>query len=78
MHLTYKIHYACSWYIHGANSHSCVSSCSQESDCVYWDKDKKTFGDFEVLVTSTDTSPTFIVRNMLIRHVKVTRQQPTL
>lgn len=53
-----------------------VSSCSQESDCAYWGKDKKTFGDFEVEVVSTDITPTFICRDMLIRHVKVT-QEPT-
>uniref|UniRef100_A0A8C9XHV9 Receptor-type tyrosine-protein phosphatase C n=1 Tax=Sander lucioperca TaxID=283035 RepID=A0A8C9XHV9_SANLU len=56
-----------------------LSDCKegdQESDCVYWDKDKKTFGDFEVEVASTDTSPTFISRNMLIRHVKVTQHRP--
>ncbi|XP_056234765.1 receptor-type tyrosine-protein phosphatase C isoform X2 [Seriola aureovittata] len=50
-----------------------LSDCNegdQESDCVYWGKDKKTFGDFEVEVVSTDTTPTFISRDMLIRHVK--------
>ncbi|XP_071342220.1 receptor-type tyrosine-protein phosphatase C isoform X2 [Trachinotus anak] len=50
-----------------------LSDCSegdQDSDCVYWGKDKKTFGDFEVEVVSTDTTPAFISRNMLIRHVK--------
>lgn len=39
---------------------------------MYWDKEKKTFGDIEVEVTGTDTSPTFTSRSMLIRHVKVT------
>uniref|UniRef100_A0A8C3AVG1 Receptor-type tyrosine-protein phosphatase C n=1 Tax=Cyclopterus lumpus TaxID=8103 RepID=A0A8C3AVG1_CYCLU len=56
-----------------------LSDCSEgdkESDCVYWGKDKKTFGDFEVELASTDTSPTFISRNMLIRHVKVTQHRP--
>ncbi|KAL3047206.1 hypothetical protein OYC64_021430 [Pagothenia borchgrevinki] len=47
-----------------------LSDSSEESNSVYWDKDKKTFGDFEVEVESTDTSPTFITRNMLLRHVK--------
>ncbi|KAK1897605.1 Receptor-type tyrosine-protein phosphatase C [Dissostichus eleginoides] len=47
-----------------------LSDSSEESDSVYWDKDKKTFGDFEVEVESTDTSPTFITRIMLLRHVK--------
>ncbi|KAK5869676.1 hypothetical protein PBY51_024378 [Eleginops maclovinus] len=47
-----------------------LSESSEESDSLYWDKDKKTFGDFEVEVTSTDTSPTFITRNMLLRYVK--------
>ncbi|XP_032381499.1 receptor-type tyrosine-protein phosphatase C isoform X3 [Etheostoma spectabile] len=56
-----------------------LSDCKegdQESDCVYWDKDKKTFGDFEVEVASTDSSPTFITRNMLIRHVKRKESRP--
>lgn len=53
---------------------SCVTSSSQESDGIYWDKDKKTFGDFEVEVASTDITPTFTTRNMLLRHVKVTRE----
>ncbi|XP_042371030.1 receptor-type tyrosine-protein phosphatase C isoform X2 [Plectropomus leopardus] len=56
-----------------------LSDCSEgdkESDCVYWDNDKKTFGDFEVEVASTDTSPTFIIRNMLIRHVKRKESRP--
>ncbi|KAJ4943413.1 hypothetical protein JOQ06_005914 [Pogonophryne albipinna] len=47
-----------------------LSESSEESNSIYWDKDKKTFGDFEVEVESTDTSPTFITRNMLLRHVK--------
>jgi len=45
--------------------------CSQESDGVYWGEDKKTFGDFEVEVKSSDASPTVVSRNMLLRHVKV-------
>lgn len=42
-------------------------------DCGYWGKDKKTFEDLEVDLVSTDKSPTFIIRSMLIRHVKVTQ-----
>ncbi|XP_029285387.1 receptor-type tyrosine-protein phosphatase C isoform X2 [Cottoperca gobio] len=56
-----------------------LSDCSEgqmESDCVYWDNDNKTFGDFEVEVASTDTSPTFISRNLLIRHVKRKERRP--
>ncbi|KAE8293992.1 Receptor-type tyrosine-protein phosphatase C [Larimichthys crocea] len=52
------------------------SEGDKESDCVYWDKDKKTFGECEVEVTSTDTSPTFVTRNMLIRHVKRKESRP--
>ncbi|KAM6938637.1 receptor-type tyrosine-protein phosphatase C [Lycodopsis pacificus] len=55
------------------------SDCSEgdkESDCAYWDKDKKTFGDIEVELASTDTSPAFISRNMLIRHVKRKESRP--
>ncbi|XP_039984091.1 receptor-type tyrosine-protein phosphatase C isoform X2 [Xiphias gladius] len=50
-----------------------LSDCSEEDkecDSVYWDKDIKTFGDFEVEVTSTNTTPAFITRNVLIHHVK--------
>ncbi|KAF0041945.1 hypothetical protein F2P81_005477 [Scophthalmus maximus] len=46
------------------------SEGDKESDSVYWDQDMKTFGDFEVEVASTDITPTFVSRNMLIRHVK--------
>uniref|UniRef100_A0A671Y679 Receptor-type tyrosine-protein phosphatase C n=1 Tax=Sparus aurata TaxID=8175 RepID=A0A671Y679_SPAAU len=55
-----------------------LSDCSEEdkSDSVYWDKDKKTFGEIEVEVASTDTSPTLITRNMLIRHVKRKESRP--
>ncbi|KAM9358392.1 receptor-type tyrosine-protein phosphatase C [Symphorus nematophorus] len=56
-----------------------LSDCSEgekESDCIYWDKEKKTFGELEVEVASTDISPTFITRNMLIRHVKRKESRP--
>ncbi|XP_069009367.1 receptor-type tyrosine-protein phosphatase C isoform X1 [Embiotoca jacksoni] len=56
-----------------------LSDCSEgdkEPDSVYWGKDKKTFGDIEVEVASTDTSPTSISRNMLIRHVKRKESRP--
>ncbi|XP_077462842.1 receptor-type tyrosine-protein phosphatase C isoform X2 [Stigmatopora argus] len=42
---------------------------SDEKESVYWDKENN-FGDIEVEVTSTDTSPNVINRNMLIRHLK--------
>ncbi|XP_062279940.1 receptor-type tyrosine-protein phosphatase C [Scomber scombrus] len=45
-------------------------SSEGDEDSVYWDKEKKTFGEIEVEVTSTDISPTFVKRNMQIRHVK--------
>ncbi|XP_074524941.1 receptor-type tyrosine-protein phosphatase C isoform X2 [Halichoeres trimaculatus] len=47
-----------------------------EKDGVYWDKDKKIFGDFEVEVASTDITPTFTTRNMLLRHVKRKESRP--
>uniref|UniRef100_A0A4W6CRE5 Receptor-type tyrosine-protein phosphatase C n=1 Tax=Lates calcarifer TaxID=8187 RepID=A0A4W6CRE5_LATCA len=47
-----------------------ISEGDTESDSVYWDKDKKIFGDLEVEVASTDITPTFITRNLLVRHVK--------
>ncbi|XP_045905518.1 receptor-type tyrosine-protein phosphatase C isoform X4 [Micropterus dolomieu] len=56
-----------------------LSDCTEgdtEPDCVYWDKDKKTFGDIEVEVESTENSPTFITRNILIRHVKRKESRP--
>uniref|UniRef100_A0A667XMC8 Receptor-type tyrosine-protein phosphatase C n=1 Tax=Myripristis murdjan TaxID=586833 RepID=A0A667XMC8_9TELE len=50
-----------------------LSEC-KESDkevcSAYWDNEKKTFGDIEVELTATDTSPTFITRTMQIRHTK--------
>ncbi|KAM9848657.1 receptor-type tyrosine-protein phosphatase C [Aulostomus maculatus] len=42
----------------------------EEKEFVYWDKEKKIFGEVEVEVESTNASPAFITRNMLIRHVK--------
>lgn len=48
-----------------------LSDCEEgDEDCVYWGTDKKTFGDFEVEVTSTETSPAFTSRTMIIRHSK--------
>ncbi|XP_063357384.1 receptor-type tyrosine-protein phosphatase C isoform X2 [Pelmatolapia mariae] len=45
-------------------------SSEGDTDCVYWDKEKKSFGDIEVEVTNTDNSPNFIRRTMQIRHAK--------
>uniref|UniRef100_A0A1A7W8W8 Receptor-type tyrosine-protein phosphatase C n=2 Tax=Iconisemion striatum TaxID=60296 RepID=A0A1A7W8W8_9TELE len=47
-----------------------LSDCKEDSAPVYWSKEKKTFGDFEVEVTSTDISPSFIARSIQIRHVR--------
>uniref|UniRef100_A0AAQ5YN60 protein-tyrosine-phosphatase n=1 Tax=Amphiprion ocellaris TaxID=80972 RepID=A0AAQ5YN60_AMPOC len=56
-----------------------LSDCSEgDKESVYWDEDKKTFGEIEVEVASTDTCPAFIRRNMLIRHVKVTQPTPSV
>nr|XP_033477812.1 receptor-type tyrosine-protein phosphatase C isoform X2 [Epinephelus lanceolatus] len=52
------------------------SEGDKESDCVYWDNDKKAFGDTEVEVASTEATPAFISRNMLIRHVKRKESRP--
>ncbi|XP_049588168.1 receptor-type tyrosine-protein phosphatase C [Syngnathus scovelli] len=41
-----------------------------EKESAYWEKEKSTYGDIEVEVTSKDACPNFIKRNMLIRHVK--------
>ncbi|XP_068599267.1 receptor-type tyrosine-protein phosphatase C [Brachionichthys hirsutus] len=46
----------------------------EDKESVYWDE--KTYEDFEVEVVSTDASPTFIRRNMLIRHVKRKESRP--
>lgn len=77
MYPTYRIYFICSWYMQ-YSVNTLVFLFSQESDCVYWSKDKKTFGDTEVQVASIDTFPAFISRNMLIRHVKVIQQLLTL
>uniref|UniRef100_A0A3P8SD43 Receptor-type tyrosine-protein phosphatase C n=2 Tax=Amphiprion percula TaxID=161767 RepID=A0A3P8SD43_AMPPE len=54
-----------------------LSDCSEgDKESVYWDEDKKTFGEIEVEVASTDTCPAFIRRNMLIRHVKRKESRP--
>uniref|UniRef100_A0A8C6P2Q4 Receptor-type tyrosine-protein phosphatase C n=1 Tax=Nothobranchius furzeri TaxID=105023 RepID=A0A8C6P2Q4_NOTFU len=37
---------------------------------IYWSREKKTFGDIEVEVTSTDISPSVITRSIQIRHVR--------
>uniref|UniRef100_A0AAX7TF50 Receptor-type tyrosine-protein phosphatase C n=1 Tax=Astatotilapia calliptera TaxID=8154 RepID=A0AAX7TF50_ASTCA len=47
-----------------------VMLSDSSEDCIYWDKEKKSFGEIEVEVTSTDNSPNFIRRTMQIRHVK--------
>ncbi|XP_075887320.1 receptor-type tyrosine-protein phosphatase C-like isoform X2 [Nelusetta ayraudi] len=48
-----------------------LSDCEEgDEDCVYWGTDKKTFGDFEVEVTSTETSPAFTSRTVTVRHGK--------
>ncbi|XP_068175146.1 receptor-type tyrosine-protein phosphatase C isoform X2 [Antennarius striatus] len=46
----------------------------EDKGSVYWDE--KTLEDFQVEVSSTDTTPTFIRRNMLIRHVKRKESRP--
>ncbi|XP_041646952.1 receptor-type tyrosine-protein phosphatase C isoform X2 [Cheilinus undulatus] len=56
-----------------------LSDCSEgekEADCTYWDKDKKTFGEFEVEVVGTDITPTFTTRNMLLHYVKRKDSRP--
>ncbi|XP_034439592.1 receptor-type tyrosine-protein phosphatase C [Hippoglossus hippoglossus] len=52
-----------------------LSEENKESDTVYWDKDKRTFGDLEVEVVSTDTTPNFIRRNLMIRQDKRTESR---
>ncbi|XP_047443648.1 receptor-type tyrosine-protein phosphatase C isoform X2 [Mugil cephalus] len=48
----------------------------KDSDAVYWDKEKKTYGEIEVEVVNTESSPAFISRSMLIRHVKRKESRP--
>ncbi|XP_077440770.1 receptor-type tyrosine-protein phosphatase C isoform X2 [Vanacampus margaritifer] len=43
---------------------------ADEKESAYWDEEKRTFGDIEVEVKSTDASPNTIKRHILIRHVK--------
>ncbi|XP_030582812.1 receptor-type tyrosine-protein phosphatase C isoform X2 [Archocentrus centrarchus] len=47
-----------------------------DTDSIYWDKEKKCFGEIEVEVVSTDNSPNFISRSMQIRHVKRKDSRP--
>uniref|UniRef100_A0A1A8G7Y0 Receptor-type tyrosine-protein phosphatase C n=1 Tax=Nothobranchius korthausae TaxID=1143690 RepID=A0A1A8G7Y0_9TELE len=47
-----------------------LSDCKEDSEPIYWSREKKTFGDFEVEVTSTDISPSVITRSIQIRHVR--------
>uniref|UniRef100_A0A8C5I1H0 protein-tyrosine-phosphatase n=1 Tax=Gouania willdenowi TaxID=441366 RepID=A0A8C5I1H0_GOUWI len=42
----------------------------EDLDSVYWNQEDQTFGEIEVKLVSTDTFPTFISRDFLIRHVK--------
>ncbi|XP_061152367.1 receptor-type tyrosine-protein phosphatase C [Syngnathus typhle] len=42
----------------------------EEKESAYWEKEKSTYGDIEVEVTSKDACPNLIKHNMLIRHVK--------
>lgn len=53
---------------------SLVCSCWQDGEPLYWRKEKVTFRDFEVEVSSTEITPVFITRTMLVRHVKVTSE----
>uniref|UniRef100_A0A8C6P141 Receptor-type tyrosine-protein phosphatase C n=1 Tax=Nothobranchius furzeri TaxID=105023 RepID=A0A8C6P141_NOTFU len=39
-----------------------LSDCKEDSEPIYWSREKKTFGDIEVEVTSTDISPSVITR----------------
>ncbi|CAL9695023.1 unnamed protein product [Knipowitschia caucasica] len=47
-----------------------LSTSKQDQGCVYWTNEKSLFGDVEVEVTATDTSPAFVSRTMNVRHVK--------
>lgn len=47
-----------------------LSEHKEDDESIYWSKEKKTFGDIEVEVSSTEITPTFISRTMLVRHVK--------
>ncbi|XP_027883759.1 receptor-type tyrosine-protein phosphatase C isoform X2 [Xiphophorus couchianus] len=47
-----------------------LSEHKEDGEPLYWRKEKKTFGDFEVEVSSTEITPVFITRTMLVRHVK--------
>ncbi|KAM3876327.1 receptor-type tyrosine-protein phosphatase C [Diretmus argenteus] len=50
-----------------------LSDCTEndkEFCSAYWENEKKTYGDIEVEVTATESSPVFITRTMQIRHTK--------
>uniref|UniRef100_A0A3B4AGJ0 protein-tyrosine-phosphatase n=1 Tax=Periophthalmus magnuspinnatus TaxID=409849 RepID=A0A3B4AGJ0_9GOBI len=45
-------------------------SKQEDTDCIYWPKEKTTYGDVEVEVTSTEITPVFVSRSINVRHVK--------
>ncbi|XP_047231239.1 receptor-type tyrosine-protein phosphatase C isoform X4 [Girardinichthys multiradiatus] len=47
-----------------------LSEHKEGGEPIYWNKEKETFGDFEVDVSSTEITPAFITRNMGVRYVK--------
>ncbi|KAK5618242.1 hypothetical protein CRENBAI_020405 [Crenichthys baileyi] len=47
-----------------------LSEHKEGGEPIYWNKEKETFGDFEVEISSTEITPAFITRNMGVRHVK--------
>ncbi|XP_043986456.1 receptor-type tyrosine-protein phosphatase C isoform X3 [Gambusia affinis] len=47
-----------------------LSEHKEDGEPLYWRKEKETFGEFEVEVSSTEITPVFITRTMLVRHVK--------
>ncbi|KAM4574056.1 receptor-type tyrosine-protein phosphatase C [Fundulus diaphanus] len=47
-----------------------LSEHKEDGELTYWSKEKETFGDFEVEVSNTEISPTFIIRTMKVCHAK--------
>ncbi|XP_015243349.1 PREDICTED: receptor-type tyrosine-protein phosphatase C [Cyprinodon variegatus] len=47
-----------------------LSEHKEDDEAIYWSKEKKTFGDYEVEVSNIEMTPNFITRNMLVRYVK--------
>ncbi|KAJ0065543.1 hypothetical protein NL108_013105 [Boleophthalmus pectinirostris] len=56
--------------VHQKKVSSVIMLSEEDKECVYWPKEKTTYVDVEVEVTSTEITPVFVSRTINIRHVK--------